>query len=395
MKKLFFPLLFLGCSGFSAPYVKQPAPAYFEQGAALKEGQFPAAYNAPARPAFVRGWNFFLTGSFLYWLAEQEGMEIAVPTSASLSLTPGSETISLSSTNGASYIRSDFEFSQGYKAGLGFSCDQEDYWIGALEYTWMHQNVRTPTISEDVVTISRASASAKFLGLTSWFVGNRGIFPLMPALQVGAKWKMHMDLGDAYLGRPYYQGRYVTMTPFAGVRGVWLRQNFRVQSTLPTIPGLFSSVNPVVSHNYSHSWAVGPRLGLQGRWLLGWGFRVEGDAAGALLFTRYTKVSHRESEVSFTPTAGVTFINSHHFSFKDYNTVRPMTNAGIGFGWGGYLGWCRDPSVFLDISANYDFLQFWGQNMMEKLVNDYISGIDTPASDLHLQGVTATVRIDF
>ena len=387
--------LLLGLSGslFAAgPYVKQPELPYFEQGTPLREGQFPAAYNAPARPSFQRGWNFFLTGSYLYWLAEQEGMEVAISTNAVMDLQAQTPTISFTSQDAASFHRADFRFSPGYKAALGFSCDQVDHWIGSLEYTWMHQKAGPTELSKDVLLLTPSSSSAEFLSLTSWFTSSRGFFPL-PAWSVKAKWRMDLDMGDAYIGRPYYQGRFLTFTPLAGVRGLWICQNFRLKAHLPKIPNLLTPSEPLVSRNYSHSWAVGPRLGFLGRWLLGWGFRLEGDASGALLFTRYTKVSHRESETVTLPSGSIS--ESTHIAFRDYNTVRPMLNAGLGFGWGGYLGACRDPFLFVDLSVNYDFLQFWGQNMMGKLVNDYYSGMDTQASDLHMQGITASLRIDF
>ena len=385
-------LFILLSNALQAAYIKRPLPLFAEQGTPLQEDRFPAAYNAAARADIEKGWDFFLTGSFLYWYAEQEGMELAIPLSGQIvipSTDPSIPTFSLSPSNGVSILRSDFDYHAGFKVGIGVGFDG-DNWLGALEYTYMHQSVGTPTHTEGSVVTSTlpgaTTITADFFGLTSWFTGLNGLLPFFPATTVRSKWKMDLDMGDAYLSRPFYQGRYITISPFAGIRGAMIRQSFRVWVTIPELSTLIGSAD-LTSRNYSHSWAVGPRLGIKGHWLLGGGFRLEGDAAGSLLFTRYTKVSHAE-----TP---MTALSSPHFRFHDYNTTRPIGELGLGIGWGSYVGFCRNPSGYLDLSANYDLLVFWGQNMMEKLVSDYTSFASHPSGDLHMHGVTGTLSLDF
>jgi hypothetical protein len=374
--RTFFILLCVS-SALCGTYIKRPLLPLVEQGTPLKEDQGSPGYNAPARFKIEQGWDLFLTGSFLYWYIEQEGMELAIPMQGQVGTPPV-----FSSTSGSAVVRSDFNYFPGFKAGIGIGCDGDD-WIGALEYTWMHHQINTTAITEGLTGMM--PMIGELFALTSWFT-QTVTFPFLPALRVHSKWTFDLDMGDAYLARPFYQGRFLTVTPFAGIRGVWLHQGLHVDAMIPEIP-TFTVAAELASRNLSHCWGVGPRLGLKGRWLLGAGFRLEGDAAGALLFTRYTKVSHAETAY------GV--VADPHFVFHNYNTVRPMADLGLGIGWGSYLGFFRNPRAYWDLAVNYDLFVFWGQNMMEKLVDDYVSLSSYSPGDLHMHGITATMGFTF
>ena len=56
---------------------KMLPPPPFEQGYELSKEKYPAAINAPASITVQTSWDFFLSGSFLYWRANQDAMEIA------------------------------------------------------------------------------------------------------------------------------------------------------------------------------------------------------------------------------------------------------------------------------------------------------------------------------
>jgi hypothetical protein len=324
-------------------------------------------------------------GSCLYWYIEQEGMEVAIPTNATLDFV--NREVVFTTLQGDSFLRPNFNYSWGFKGGIGIGFGG-DNWTGVLEYTSIDQKLSTPPVINGALSVSSSAVTAEFLALTSWFTAYRGLIGFPPAVSVASKWRTRMNMGDAYLARPFYQGRYLTVTPFAGVRGLILQQNFRLQAVLPQIP-LILNAQTISSRNYSHSWGVGPRVGLKGHWMLGAGFRLEGDASGALLFTRYTKVSHVETPAAFS--SGF----RPHYRFRNYNTMRPVADLGIGVGWGSYLGCSREPGAYVDLSGTYDLLFLWGQNMMEKLVSNYATLTDTPPGDLHMHGVTATASLDF
>ena len=354
-------------------YTNPPMP--FEQGYGLKPDQFPAAYNAPARFNVQNSWDLFLTTSFLYWEAEQDAMEIAINSTYTSSY--------LNPLNG-SYVKQEVGYKPGFKIGMGIDCNFDD-WVAFVEYTWVRQ--QTSTNRHTPVPPDSRGGTSLWQG-TDWYcflptTGGTGAFPW--ASDFKTKWQTHIDLLDATLSRPFYRGRQITVTPFGGLRGAWIRQNFRMSMTdflgVPITPVAW----PVVSHNHSNSWAVGPRFGLSSHYLMGAGFRLEGDVAGSLLYTRYTTISHREDSAA-------DFGFSSSFQATDYDVLRPMADLKLGLGWGAYSD---HQNYHFDLLASYDFNMLWSQNMMRSLVNDGFLNFTSAPGDLHLQGLNVTARLDF
>ena len=116
------------------------------------------------------------------------------------------------------------------------------------------------------------------------------------------------------------------------------------------------------------------------------GFRLEGSFAGSILFTQYTHVNHTEKVASFGSTP-----STLGTSLSDYNCLRPVAELGAGLGWGMYL--CKQ-MYHIDFAASYDFMYFWSQNMMKKIMDQTLSGASSNG-DLELHGLTITARFDF
>ena len=337
---------------------------------------YSAAYNAPARIEVKKYWGFFLSGSFLYWAAEQDAMELAVNTTY-----VGGSYQNIPS-NGQ-FAVPNFDYKPGYKFALGIDFDY-DQWVGLIEYTWFHQQS----------TSSFGPPPADVLGgtslwrLTDWFAhsdlstGNIYSF----AGDFHSKWRSNIDLVDMTLSRPFYQGRQLTINPFGGLRIASIRQNLKVVATQFTgTPPAPVAWNPLVSHNHSNSWGVGARAGLDGHWILGWGFRFEGDIAGSLLYNRFQSIAHREdtSDATNLTLSG---------RLDEVNTFRPMADMKIGMGWGSYY---FQQKYHFDLLATYDFSVMWGQNMMRYLTNELYQEIVASPGDLSIQGLTLTARFDF
>jgi hypothetical protein len=321
----------------------------FEQGYEICNDKFPAAYNAAARVDVQCSWDIYVTGSFLYWHADQDAMDLAYPY--------------VSGDADGQVLMQKFSYKPGFKVGLGVNFDH-DNWVGFVEYTWFHQKT-------DLKSTAAPEGSAWYM--TSWFND------LYTPTAVSSNWKANFDILDATLSRPYYQGRKLTILPFAGLRGAWIRQSLKVDAAVTSTTGYYS-------RNHSHSWAVGALAGMQAHWLLGWGCRFEGDVSGSILYTRYSKVSFNEYDY-----AGLSYgsLNLHGF-----NTIRPMAGLTAGFGWGSYFD---RQNYHLDLLATYDFNVLWGQNMMRYVATlaNSTSGPAAEPADLHLQGLTVTARFDF
>ena len=331
---------------------KKPAMDPFEQGMELPSGKYPCAYNAPAAICLRNAWDFNVFGSFIYWHASQDDMDIAYAQPA----------FGVPGTAGAVAYQ-NFDYEPGFKAGFGWDTDY-DNWTFKAEYTWLHQTVSTGAISAP-------AAVGSWTG-NDWF-SNPGVAPAM-----ASSWNLKLDMVDAVMARPFYEGRKLTVTPFGGLRGLWLRQKMNV-TPLDAAGAVVAS-----SNNRSTSWAVGPATGVGGHWLLGAGFRFEGNATASILYTHYNKISVRETSPGFAALSS---------SVKDISAVRPIGQLNLGLGWGMYFHGCNS-DCYLDISVDYEFANFWSQNMMRSFDSNLLGYADD-IGDLQIHGLTITARFDF
>lgn len=337
-----------------------------EQGMCLPSDAkcFPAAYNAPASIAVSCGWDFNIFGSFIYWHTSEEGLDLAyvgpvAGTSEGTVVLPGA------------VAYQDFTYKPGFQVGVGFNLNHDD-WVGWLEYTWLHQSETTSAAAPALASGSAGSWSSSDWFPSTAFSGTRN--------NVSSKWKMHLDMLDLMFSRPYYQGTCLTVSPFGGLRALWIRQ--RLDVSLTDNAPITGSNQPWYSSNLSNSWAIGPALGANTHWLIGCGFRFEGEAAGSILYTQYTTIANN---ISTPATSGVTSKTT------DYNTLRAMAQLGVGAGWGSYL-YCQ--KYYLDFAARYDFNYLWNQNVMRPFVSE-LAGQENDRGDLFLHGLTVTARFDF
>lgn len=316
--------------------------------------QLPCAYNAPARIEVKCPWDLYVSASFTYWQPIQSNMEIGVVATHSAGITAGGR---------VENFNADFE--PGFKVALGMNFDH-DSWDSQLAYTWFRGN-SSETLKAD---------------------GEEGIYPLWTTPLVindfasaSENWKLHIDLLDWELGRSHYVGRQLTFRPFVALRGAWIRQNVDVAYDNPLNIG---NANVDV-RGKSHSWAVGPRMGLNTNWIFCDDFRIFGNGAADILYTRYTSLKSTETVAGANTS---TFVINQ----TGYGTIRTHMELELGLGWGMYID-CYN--WYLDFSAGYGFQVFFDQNMFRNFNDPLASGSTLPNGNLYMQGLTLTARLDF
>lgn len=341
----------------------------FKQGdQRLSQGISPS-YNFPAGIKLKEGYDVLLTASYLYWYSGEGGLDLAT----SVAYLSDTNTVIPSSKTG-SIIFQDFDYASGFKVGLGGRCCS-DGWIVRADYTRFHHE------STSSASAPSAGNGARALYFTDWFIQVSPQGQGIASSKLSSKWDLKLDWLDLVVERPYYLARRGTITPFFGLRSSWIKQalDVKAKDALNVSPG-----STLSSNNHSSSWGIGPRAGLEGRFLLGWGFRAQGELGGSLLYTHYSTVSHTEE--SFTGGSDISY------AMHSVNCVRPMIEAGLGLGWGMYL-W--DQRFHIDFSATYDFNYFWSQNMIRVLNDLEIIGTNAAANDLYLHGLTLTGAFHF
>jgi hypothetical protein len=318
------------------------------------------AYNAPDRIAVRSSCSLNTELSFLYWMPMEENLEPGVII----------DTTAPTATKG-DVIDFDFQYKPGFKVGLGFGFEYDNWDFSAL-YTRLRSTMKTePNVA-----------------------AGRHISPLLLMPQItddnnydslNEKWHLTLDFLDALLSRSYFNGTQLAFCYFFGVRGAWIYQNLINQfgSVGNTVRGI-STANGIVDSNLvSDSWAVGPRAGLNGNWKIGKGARIYGNGAADLLFTRY-RLSRKESSTLLDFT--------YDISKKEINCLRAHIDLELGLGWGSHF--C-DSKWHVDFSAGYTFQAFFDQNMFRTF---YTSGSfigEAPHGNLYIQGLTVTAQFDF
>lgn len=341
--------------------------------------QYSGSYNAPASIDLNGSVHFFVDASFIYWYAKEDGLEIAN------SAVVGDNGVSYLSINGEMFTQ-PAEYQPGFKVGLGFVGAHE--WVLAGEYTWYRT---TTTSTKSAPENNTAFAGMGVWSLNDWFLQTTlGPNQALSAITISSKWHLSMDSADLLLSRPFYSGKRMILTPFGGLRALWIRQQMNVDATLAAASeGGFVNLTkqPVTSTTSSHNWGVGPKIGMEGSLLFGMGFRLEGSFAANLLYTQFTSVNHYEEKQSLR-----VFDSPIKLHLNDYSCVRPIAEVGLGAGWGVYF---FDRKGHFDFFASYDFSYFWGQNEMRSMLDQSSTGTGSQAGDLYFQGLTLTARFDF
>lgn len=306
----------------------------------------------------------------------------------------------------------EFEYKPGFQVGFGWT-GALDNWVLYGEYTRLHGSTHTSEEAPDPGATSVNGLPLPQKGVwipTSWLPG---VFVNNITPHISSKWTYKIDILDGQISRPFYSGTRFILEPFFGLRAAWISQKMRLRarnlSTTVFVPIFGDLTEETVAfpttfrtaHYNSHSWGVGPRVGLDGEWHLGYGIRFIGDVSASLLFTQYDVTQNVESpdvaDPFVLPILGPLPINPLPLRLKldDYNTLRPNLELSLGLGWGSYFR-CR--RYHWDLAATYDFSIFWEQNMMRYLADimaDFTAHVDGAASNLFLHGLTIKTRFDF
>ncbi|MGE3534410.1 MAG: Lpg1974 family pore-forming outer membrane protein [Parachlamydiales bacterium] len=343
----------------------------FERGDKSLDSSTPEGYNYPASIKPNHSWHLITTASYIYWFAGEDGLDLAT----SAAYISGTNLVIPSKHEGKTIFQ-NFEYSSGFKVGLGFNL-HPDNWVFKVDYTRLHL---LNTKSESAPSAGNGIGA---LYLTDWFYQASPQGQGIAARHLSSKWHLELDWLDAVVERPMYSGRMLTLTPFIGLRTSWIEQslNIRLKGALNVSP----PSSTVHSHNHLNSWAIGPRAGLDAHFLLGAGFRLQGEVGASILYTRFTKVTHSEDPF----VAGGIKVS---YDMHNRPCVRPMVEANLGLGWGTYFSKKR---CHFDLSATYDFNYLWSQNMMRTLNDVQIIGTSGGNTDLYLHGLTANMGFTF
>ncbi len=337
-------------------------------------------------PSDKPDYSFFADVSFLYWYGSEEGLDLA--TNAVWSEPSLQPFLSTDTTT----LFQSFDYHPGFQVGLGMAGRNE--WNLCLEYTWLRGTTElnqsapsSPTTTAGVDAIPNASGTPVWI-LQNWFLQSTSNNQALIGTSIQSQWKYAIDFLDLVASSPFWHTPTLTIRPLIGLKGAGIRQSLRIALTeypaffQPTLP-----TQPIYSRNRSHNLGIGPKIGVEGRIKLCEEFRIEGMGAIDCLWTHFSQITHSEDAASTTFNPG-----PYRASMNSYNCLRTIAELGLGLGWGRSFS-CE--KYHLDISAAYDFIYLWNQNMMRFQVDSILTGSSESAADFMLHGLTLSSRFQF
>ncbi len=368
------------------------SPTY-DQGHEVSKGQMSCAYNAPACIKLNdSAWDFYATGSFIYWQARQENMEIGLISQNDPEgkiVGGGDSPFTTTYVNNMIVTQPHFTYRPGFKIGVGMTFEW-DNWDAYAEYTWFHGTIETGVspLRSDTATIAPPNGQYLYpiqgtpASLATQFFQN-----------ANQSWDLKMDFLDLSLARGYYSGTKLTVRPFFGTRTAWIRQNLTTSYNGSTKYVSTNGFHNSRESDYSSSWGIGPRAGFESNWLVGHGFRFIGNGSGDILYTRYHTHSDQQVYNYNTVTPGTNPITTNSAVSQEIDYLRTHLDLEMGFGWAMYLD---NNNWHVDLSATYGFQVFWDQNMFRNFVDNAMQAKSfAPNGNLYVHGLTMTAKFDF
>ena len=296
-----------------------------------------------------KSWDVNANVSYLYWYANQDGMDVATTSNA----------IDQEVISQKGQYNSAFQVGLGVELGTGKQANKDNEgWAINSEYTRYHHSHK----QEFGVNANGATYT------DTW--GNE----ITKAKTLSTNWKLHLDQLDLVIGRPICKSNSISVFPTVGLRALWIKQNQTIAAT-----GLPPSSIVDFKAASSDSWALGAVGNVNTRVAIWNGLRIDGVVGSSLLYTNYKKITASKNGVE-------TAVN------KNISALRPTLDVGLGLGYGQFFS---DNKYYVDLSARYDFNLFWSQNVMHnyaKLVN---GAQGSSLGDLVLHGLTINARFDF
>lgn len=300
--------------------------------------------------------DLWLDGEMLFWKSNVGSLDYGVQSESSTTISHGN------------VKHPHFNWDWGFRLGLGYKLPH-DQWDLFVNYTYVLGRAHGHEGDSDDVIFPSWASGFSFSGQGSFF-----------ANQAKARWHMTLNMGDIELGRNCFVGKWLTIRPFMGVRGLVIDQDYHVQYKGGTVaPGDEDHI-----HLDTDFWGVGIRFGFNSLWGLGMGFGIYGNGSAALLSGHFDVDEHEKLEKADRRLLSVD---------RDVNNVVVTADLALGLQWD-YM-FSRDHYHF-GIKFGWEFNMFFDQNQLFNFLSTTNPGaIQFQDDDLSFQGLTLGLRFDF
>ena len=300
--------------------------------------------------------QLWLDGEVLFWKANVGSLDYGIQSESSTTIKDG-------------HVKHPhFNWDWGFRLGLGYKLPY-DKWDLFVNYTYV---------------LGRANGNEEHSGdviFPTWASGfnlnGQGTFF---AEQAHARWHMVLNMGDLELGRNCFAGKWLTIRPFVGVRGLVIDQDYHVRYE----GGIVAPSDKDKIHLDTDFWGVGIRMGFNSLWGFGKGLGLYGNGSASLLSGHFDVHEHEKLS-----KADLTLVNVK----RDVNNVVATADLALGLQWD-YM-FSQDRYHF-GVKLGWEFNMFFDQNQLFNfLSSSNLGAINFQNDDLTFQGLTLGLRFDF
>ncbi len=357
---------------------------------------------------------FFISGDFLYWKAEEDGLAFAAKATPLEPLQTSS--LGFPYLSGFSYkeklLEPKFTWMKGYRADLGYRFGGNDNWEIDFVGTWFYNRAKKSADSSTPGLMYPTWGGFPFASGEIFTTGQQNANLISPITNAWTEWGLHYTVVDFELGRHYFVSKAFSLRPCVGARGAWIRQDYSVHYVqsisyflnhhADNFSELIAPASMFAKNNFQ---GVGPRLGLDLQWHLNCHFSILGKLSGSLLYGPL-KTSQKYSSTlstfflnvdldSFTTFPNILFNNRHN-----EHRFEPNLEAALGL---------QFDSKHFTLGVFYELSEWFDQNQLVRsmpLIEAENATLAPSAGiifdpyvkehgNLGLGGLTVKARVDF
>lgn len=318
MKQIILTTIPLLCAALAPLCADAQGMSADDKAAAEKQKQYMDEMNKitpSGEPAVTRYADPFITADFIYWKAQEDGLDYAF-----------NGTTSLVSNAGKGRSRHpNFRYEPGFKVGAGLKF-RHDGWDIFTQYTRLnvnrHHGHHSVSSSADGTSEAQSNITMPYGGdlVTFWTDSAK------------TRWSFNFNVIDLELGRNFWVSKWLTMRPFVGLKFDWTTQRFRTEYDGVSgnyiddnVGGGLVTGSDVTMKMKQNQWAAGLRAGLNTTWYLWRHWCVFGELAVSGMANNFH--SKRHDTVS-TP-AGIAW-TQNNFSRRT-NPLTAILEWSLGF----------------------------------------------------------------
>lgn len=311
------------------------------------------------------GWSVQLSGDWLYWKAQEEGLDYSVQ---------GTD-LEVAGTAFVALRGKPHQVSPNYHSGYRLSADvvfPHDVWDAKLIWT-RYQNHKSDTTSliED---------------LEVWPVYLNSVNLNAAGDEAKAKWKLNFNVLDLELGRSFFIAKHLSLRPFVAFEAAWIEQTLHTKLYDVDALGGFST-SLITGNNHNKFKGYGLRAGVDSKWPVAWGLSLFANLSYSLLSSVFD-ISQFEKNADHTPRT--------HLDDTLHVTTQNFQMAG-GVNWEMLF---YKERLSLNLHVGWEQQVWFDQNQLNMFFSrgnpgSYVGATENQQGNLSLSGWTVGAKLGF